>query len=798
MWVRLGDGKVGYGLTQYEERYKENEDDIGIKFYVLLGQGAKLDKIVHTAHVDDNSLKVENGKVYWTYTLDGAISNYGDDYDLLAEYQFTIFDKDSKDITGQNNMQVIHKEGKAVEYIDQNGETQTKQCTVFTIEFEIDDGLLDGGQNTLSVFVNKVNDTKSVKSYGRSIKVTKMKVVDESYCLINELKVFENDGVVLEKLDISKYFVDYENATVSIKVYSAESYGPSSNPTQTFTLSSSNSCIYILSDDTHIEETVYLDGNPIVLSNTNTVVIKDNGSFVLAIKSESEDNNELDKKNYIYSDTYDKIILKRLEWNEEDLISWEVNSQKFKWTYHGYFATQSDIQAIKVTETFVDDEDASEETINVGTMYKIVKHLDNAYSVIEINGEYFKVSREDVVGPTFIVTINYATKTCVYDVNEYEIKHDDNGVYQEYTLEPTVIGNISSISIRIKLGPTNIESQKNENAAGFEFNLFTAGEGIESLPYEISTKTEFENMGYRLSKSQALKDYDGIKVFYFKLADDIDLGEVDGFMFEKEFAGVLDGDNHTITYKSNSPTSLDKQIRITNRVENEQVYEQGTALFNKFANLAVVKNLNVDVTFGKYSTTKNTILAGLVLTNSGKMNGVNLTGFETEFTGSNTDIIGICYAGLVGLNTGVDAEINGCKNLASVEIDTQDYDSATGGYVNQYVRFAGIAGANQATITNCENGILNQTTIKYIGDGNKCHVEIAGIALANGGNAKITNCTNKAAYAINVTNINVPWEVDAAGIVIKNSGTLTGNTNDCYTDLTAAGLTVYQGEIFVS
>ncbi len=189
------------------------------------------------------------------------------------------------------------------------------------------------------------------------------------------------------------------------------------------------------------------------------------------------------------------------------------------------------------------------------------------------------------------------------------------------------------------------------------------------------------------------------------------------------------------------------------------------------------------------------------MTNNGKLNNVNLTGFETKFTGFNTNTIGICYAGLVGLNTGVDAEINGCKNLANIEIDTKDFESASEydeGYVNQYVRFAGIAGANQSTITNCENGILNQTTIAYIGDGNECHVEIAGITLVNGGNAKITNCINKAAYAINVTNLGVPWVVDAAGIVIKNNGTITSNTNECYTDLTAEGLTVNQGEIFVS
>ena len=137
----------------------------------MLGQGASIERITHTAHIDDESLKVENGKVYWTYTLDGAVSNYGDNYKLLENYQFTVSDKDSKDITGQSNMNVINSEGKDVEYMDQNGETKTKQYTVFTIEFEIDDGLLEGGINTLSVFVNKVDDTKSVKSYGRSIKI---------------------------------------------------------------------------------------------------------------------------------------------------------------------------------------------------------------------------------------------------------------------------------------------------------------------------------------------------------------------------------------------------------------------------------------------------------------------------------------------------------------------------------------------------------------------------------------------------------------------------------------------------
>ena len=93
-----------------------------------------------------------------------------------------------------------------------------------------------------------------------------------------------------------------------------------------------------------------------------------------------------------------------MEWNDEDNISWEVNPQQFKWTYHGYFATQSDIKATAVTqsgETFVDDENAEEETITVGTMYKIVKHLDNIYSIIEIDGVYYKVEREDVVGFSF-------------------------------------------------------------------------------------------------------------------------------------------------------------------------------------------------------------------------------------------------------------------------------------------------------------------------------------------------------------------------------------------------------------
>ncbi len=819
--VKLVDGRYGYKLATYSEVYKEDEQSAGIKFYVLMGHGATLNKITHTSHIDDESLEVVDGSIYWKYTLNGTLSSF-EDYDLFADYKFTVYDKDmnsliSEDENGKpTDMEVVGK-SESVTYDDDNNPVYK---TTFRVKFDIADGLLASGANILNVYVNKRNDTKSIKSYGRSIVVNKMDVVDESYCNISEVSYTNADGseidesVVLEKLDISSYFQKYANATVTIKKYVTESYdGNTQDEDEGFNLSASNSVIYILNDSKLLGHTVIIDEQQVALSESNTIVIMDNGSFVLVINATSIDGEGVNKKNYIYSDTYDKIILNRISWLDEDVINWDINSQEFVWSYHGNFALQSDVDAVKVTENngvFTESGDA-QTTLGVGTLYKFIKHLDSENSIIQVEDEYYKIARENAIGPTFIVTINYTyfgknneeyEKTSVYYVNEYETKHDGNdNIYQEYKIQPTIIGQIPSISIRIKLGPTNIESQKNEDNSGHTFNLFSYGQGIETSPYEISTKSELENLQYRLSKSASLVEYDDIQTFFFKLTNDIDLGEFAGIKFD-EFAGVFDGNNHTITYKSTAPATLDSQIRITNRGNSEHVYEQGIALFKKLTNTAVVKNLNLNVSFGEYSTTTNTILAGLTITNNGKLNNVNLTGFNTEFTGfRSSPTIGICYAGLVGANTGVDAEINACNNRATIEISTIDFESVTPddeGYVDQYVRFAGIAGVNQATITGCSNGILNDTKISFTGKGNLCDIEIAGIALFSGTNAKIVDCVNNAAYEINLTNIIQPWNVDAAGIVIKNNGTITGNTNACYTDLTNANITVNQGEIFVA
>ena len=70
-----------------------------------------------------------------------------------------------------------------------------------------------------------------------------------------------------------------------------------------------------------------------------------------------------------------------------------------------------------------------------------------------------------------------------------------------------------TISIKIKLGESNIQSQALEFTNGtnevqmVDFNLFAGGQGTSQNPYLISNETQFKNIANRLSKDKDLTKY---------------------------------------------------------------------------------------------------------------------------------------------------------------------------------------------------------------------------------------------------------------------------------------------------
>lgn len=795
-YLQLLEGGYAYGNVKY----------LGSESYVLMGDGDTIRLIERSQSIDEGSLQVVEGGLVWTVTFDvptSASDGFAD------KYIFSVVDEDFNEIEG--------------EYRFEQGLTEN-QVKVFFAERK---GEMKEKTQILTVYMTKIGvENVTVKSFGKEIEVTKLKTI-----YANDYTITSNEeNPNIEVLDFSTYFVDNQANELELLIY--QNLDKSDVPIK-ISFNSRRNKLYILAEDI-----------PSITGNETGFA----GKFVVGQNSKLILNfivKNTSLANCLYSDVSDDIILQRSSWGNGQ-INWDSNAQRFEWTYGGQNALGETVKAKqiefvdvtnKVTLLFFDEmkvpveddgvqrtipegeeivvlrvfdtysnisyqgrndyyisnEDyqnmtkvVGEETLVAGTLFRPVQILDETQTVIMTDdGRKFAISSNLVVSPVYLVEATYGEGT--------------SQIVRTYTTTnsyfvPTIVGKVT-ISIKIKLGESNIQSQALEFTNGtdevqmVDFNLFAGGQGTSQNPYLISNETQFKNIANRLSKDKDLTKYTEngkIKAeeekYYFSIQNDIKLSSaLKGILFEGVFTGEIRGNGHVVEYENSGVSKLtagDVTISEGNVVSatdtSSTTIEYGAALFETLSSTAVVKELNLKVNLkkGKDNITRNSLISGLTITNSGKIENVNLTSFSSDFVGlvSSTRRLMMIYSGIASINTGRDALITGCN--IDTDMIFNDFDNA------QLIFVGGIAFTNYATIDSCISGDeLTQRSISVIGQNESDVIQVAGIVVTNASYSTLTNCQNYANISVAATNRNDNFVVYIAGVTDFASGTVQGNEN---------------------
>jgi len=752
-YVELIEGGYGYGNVQFAET----------NAYVIMGNGPTLRQIDRLAPIVDNSLEVIDGDLYWDYvTATGVTEN-----NFFDTYSFVVTDVNNRQIEGQLSVKL--------------SETSSTN-KIFKIKFEENKGQMIEGVQILKVFATQglLNQNVVIKSFAKEIELNKLRTLNsDDYIITSDSNT--------ETLDLSAYFADGNSNTVVMTIVKFESGTQTEESSVEF--NKFRNKMFILRSQQELRKDGYINEN---------LIINDNQVVKLVFKVIN------DNTGILYSDLSDEFLLQRSSWGENGFVNWNEETQEFNWNYDGLLTFNKDVQAEKVKlqdEELIKIEDA---VLHVGDLFKVEQSFDD-FSLIEFNGEYYKVSTADIVNPVYILEVKYGdgvdSTTRIYTTTKTSFK-------------PTIIGKVA-LKIRIKLGNGNVQSEelsfnfeKDGQVTEFaDFNLFASGQGTSENPYVISNSGEFANLKYRMSKDSDLSSYveNGRNVteaeqFYFEIDQNIDLGEIDGVLLTGTFDGVLDGNNHTISYIANNVSRLSKGITVSvgnvlgSGNETSTTFDFGVALLEMTSSSSNIRNINIDVTYKSRIITSNALMAGLVLQNSGKLANVNLTGFTSGFTGyrSPTERTIMIYSGIASINFGGVATISNCSAKTSMTINDNNQP--------QIIFVSGIVYTNYATIEDCVAGESGQT-INVVCERTTSTVQVAGIAITNASLATLRNCVNNFDLRVEGTheeNENLIL-VYLAGIADLGLGTMTNNVNNGQlTAINIGSSYLNKGDIFAS
>lgn len=793
-YLELVEGGYAYGNVKY----------YGSGSFVLMGDGDTIRSIERSQSIDEGSLRVVDGKLVWDVTFETPV-DASDDF--ANKYQFSVFDEDFNEIEGSFSF-------------EQGG---NDRCVVVTFaEYK---GHLSEKTQILTVYMTKIDSQNSViKSFGREIEITKLRTIyTNDYTITSD----ERDSNV-EVVDLSGYFADNQSNEVQLLIY--QTHDKSDTPIE-ITFTTRRSKLYILGqeDNTITGNEAGFAGKFVVGQNSrliwnfkvrNTTLANclysdtsddiilqrstwGNGEITWATDSqrfewtyggfnalgETLEVNQVEK---IVQTNKDAGLYSDGEMNIPELVEGEQltipagteisvekklkNSSIITYLGESYYISNEDYgDAVKVVD---------QTTLTAGTLFRAVEKYSETETIIETeDGRMFVISSSLVVAPVYIVEAIYG-EGAAQIVRTYTTTNT--------YFAPTIIGKVT-IRVKIKLGESNIQSQALEFRGGqmVDFRLFTAGQGTAQNPYLISNETEFKNMAYRLTKDKSMTQYienGNIKgeeeKFYFSIQDDITFtSALTGILFDGVFTGEIRGNGHVLTYENSTVSRLsngDITISEGNVVSatdmDSTTISYGGALFETLASTAVVKDLNLDVTLKMTSAsdyiTRNAFISGLAITNSGRIENVNLVGFSSDFVGlaSRTTRLMMIYSGIASVNTGRDAIITGCNILADMEF--LDYDFA------QLIFVGGVSFINYATIDSCVAGdAMSTKTISVIGLNESDVVQVAGIVVTNAGLSTLTNCNNYANISVTAQYDNENFVVYLAGITDLAKGTVQDNQN---------------------
>ena len=799
-YVELIEGGYASGNIQYADSF----------LYILMGNGAVLKKIDRISPIDENSLTVSNGSLYWTYTVDAEIEEQSAFFD---KYSFIVTDSNGKQINGDFVIETITKD------YDNNK-------NIFKIKFIEYAGEMKDGLQTIKVYATQGagNQDVVIKSFARAKEITKLKTISQDDYTITAEGVFET-------LDLSNYYADANTNKVSLSI---QIVGGESAKEISVDFTEDQYKIYILkSEDDVALLTSYPDGYV-----KNYIVITDDQITKLIFKTSCDADNTL------YSDLSKEFILQRSSWGETGKIDWDEEQQIFSWEYNGYYTLKEEVKAKRIkkenvltsetilyndttlqeasditlakdtiitidetTETYtkiyyqqeiyyissksytLKDVEMDEKTLTTDVLFKVLETTDGK-SFIELqNKDTYYVDTTNIVEPVYIVEISYGEEpnliTRTYTTTEK-------------TFAPTIISDKISFKVRIKLGNTNIQSSEliYTNASGenyVSFDLFASGEGTSLSPYCICSKEQFLNIKKRMNKSTALIDFseNTIQVeeeeqFYFSLKTNVVLSDVNdaetyinGILFKGEFDGVLEGNGFKITYISSGVEALSKNITISDgnvlgpTSETSFTYGYGTSLFETLSSKSSISNLDIDVAYADEIISNDSLMAGLAIVNNGKIKNVNLIGFDSKFVGFITDDerVIMVYSGIVSINSGYLANISNCGVKTSMSISD--------GSKSQLIFISGIAFTNYGTIEDCLVGLngTEKQTIKVTSQSINNTIQVAGVVVTNTSTAALRRCTNYFHITVEntrTTNYNVVY---VAGIADLGRGTMQDLSN---------------------
>lgn len=759
--VDLIEGGVAF-RSSMSARYQDTD------IYMLISEGSTYDELERTKKID--SLFVKNGNLTWTFTIDDPTIN-PDNYDLAVHYEFSVYDEERNEIAGTW--------------------TYTRSERRYTITFVENAGQISAGTHTMSVYATRIDpNVKTIMSYATTIEITKLHGVGEEYIKITNLA----EDTQVEVFSIEDYFKLYRTSPLlnnKVKV-------------NTTINESMVTFLYDKSKSTSVDK-MY------ILSENKTINLPDDVLQILVIGQDDIKNitfqaicDDVNIENVLNSDVSEEMVLQRSNWEQGSEITWDDELQRFEWDYTGDYSLQQTISANFATYDGSSYTIGEETTLTTGTLYRVIEKQSER-TIIRVQGEneiLYAIDNAYVVGPSFIVEISYGT-----DEDDRVYTTTDNF----FTPTRTHIA-ITAFSVRVKLGPTNIQSNALEYDGEEEVTLFASGDGTSGAnAYEIATEEQFLNISKRMSKSAALASYVSKQqgsvnedaVFNFKLTNNINIEEVAGICFKGEFQGIVEGNGYTISYTSTSIAALTTSFTIASgyiTTQENVKFDNGTALFETLTATAVFRNLNISAHYEKEddrNLNKNTAFAGLAITNYGQISNVNVVEFESDFIAAATNVVKMIYAGIVSVNRGNSALIKNCNNLADITINT--------GGESGLSCVAGIVSYNIAKIENCAAGSATITnTFKVEGTRGSVKAYVAGIATINHSqNAVIKDCENYANITVAATNGNA-WSVYLAGITDFNNGDLSqggGNVNHNYTATTAESLGVAalsQGEIYIA
>ena len=594
-----------------------------------------------------------------------------------------------------------------------NGDVSTTDNLNYT--FIEDSGEIDAGLNTLNVYVvlDKANTLKSRKV---SYEIYKLASVTQS--------VDENGDYTIESITIDLGedvvsgevldFRNYFNKNSSIYTVNLNIRGESE-----FNLTSESTRILILASQEDYNNINSL--LPSVFdSYCEVLVVTDALNVVISAINVDETYT-----NVLSSDAFN-LILNRP--TADYVIIWNSDTQTFSWN----------------SPTQVEDE--------------------NTRFILDVTYTYMSSGR------------------VVEDNRRYEIVYEDGSIVKEFT--PTIIGGVS-FSLTVKSGSQGLQSQRITYSGAVNFNLFSSGAGTTENPYIISNNQQFLNIGSRMSKYEYLNSYlsgdeevtDGSTRYSFRLNTDILNLDFEGILFSGEFAGNLDGGDHTISYTANAPSGYNLttdqivnvgQITSLNTGDNGISFRKGLALFERTS--GNISNLTVNATYNSSTVLRdNTLFAGLTIENlsSAIISGVSISGMASTVAVQNateTQTVAV-YAGLVAFNNG-----RMSNNNVTGEIEVSDRN--TTGVQNIFV--GGITYTNLGIVENCV--LSGDITLDLVSTGSGRY-QVAGIAVTTGTSGTFQNNNIDIDSKVTVRGVvGNSHTVYIGGLAVYARGTVSGNT----------------------